>query len=76
MEKSFQLPDELPGGFFEAVQPLADWVKKVMRDSYQSGYLAGKADSSREWREICDRIRKDDRRKKPPTGAAPAFSLS
>lgn len=76
MEKSFQLPDELPGGFFEAVKPLADWVKKVMRDSYRSGYFAGKADSNREWAEICDRIRKDDRRKKPPTGAAPAFSLS
>lgn len=71
MEKSFHLPDELPGGFFEAVQPLADWVKKVMRDSYQSGYSAGRADSSTEWKEICDRTNK-----KPPTGAAPAFSLS
>lgn len=75
-QKYFQLPDELPAGFFEAVKPIADWVKKAMCEVYQSGYYAGKADSSREWSEICDRIRKDDRRKKPPTGAAPALSLS
>lgn len=72
----YHLPDELPAGFLEAVKPLADWAKKAMRQVYQSGYLAGKADSSREWSEICDRIRKDDRRKKPPTGAAPVLSLS
>lgn len=75
MKKSFHLPDELPSGFFEVLKPLADWVKKAIRDSYQSGYLAGKADASREWSEIRDRIRKDDRRRMPPTGAAPAFSL-
>lgn len=75
MKKYFHLPDELPSGFFEALNPLADWVKKAIRDSYQSGYLAGKADASREWSEIRDRIRKDDRRRMPPTGAAPAFSL-
>ncbi|WP_156182671.1 hypothetical protein [Faecalibacterium prausnitzii] len=75
-KKYFQLPDELPAGFFEAVKPIADWAKKAMCEVYQSGYYAGKADSSREWSEICDRIRKDDRRKKPPTGAAPALSLS
>ena len=79
----FQLPDELPAGFFESVKPIADWAKKAMCDIYQSGYYAGRADSSREWSEICDRIRqekpgasKDDSRKKPPTGAAPALSLS
>ena len=54
----------------------ADWAKKALCEVYQSGYFAGKADSTREWSEICDRIRKDDRRKKPPTGAAPALSLS
>lgn len=75
-KKYFQLPDELPAGFFEAVKPIADWAKKAMCEVYQSGYYGGKADSSREWSEICDRIRKDDRRKKPPTGAAPALSLA
>ena len=75
-KKYFQLPDELPAGFFEAVKPIADWAKKAMCEVCQSGYYAGKADFSREWSEICDRIRKDDRRKKPPTGAAPALSLS
>lgn len=72
----FQLPDELPAGFLEAVKPIADWAKKAMCEVYQDGYYAGRLDSSREWQEICDRIRKDDRRKKPPTGAAPALSLS
>lgn len=72
----FHLPDELPAGFLEAVKPLADWAKKAMCEVYQSGYFAGKADSAREWAEIRDRIRKDDWRKKPPTGAAPVLSLS
>lgn len=72
----FHLPDELPAGFLEAVKPLADWAKKAMCEVYQSGYFAGKADSARDWSEIRDRIRKDDRRKKPPTGAAPVLSLS
>lgn len=76
-QKNFQLPDELPAGFFEAVKPIADWAKKAMCNAYQSGYYAGKADSSREWSEICDSIRsKDDCRKKPPPGAASALLLS
>lgn len=69
-QKFFHEPEELPGGFFEALQPLASWVKASMREVYRLGYSNGKADSSTEWKEICDRIRKDDRRK-PPTGAAP-----
>lgn len=78
-KKNFQLPNELPAGFFEAVKPFADWAKKAMCNAYQSGYYAGKADSSREWSEICDSIRKDckdDYRQKPPPGAASALFLS
>lgn len=71
MQKFFHEPDELPAGFFEAVQPLACWALSAMREVYRLGYSAGKADSSMEWKEICDSIHK-----KPPTGAAPAFSLS
>lgn len=76
-QKLFHEPEELPGGFFEALQPVAAWVKSRMREAYRLGYSHGKADSSSEWKEICDHIRKDDhRRKKPPTGAAPVCLAS
>ena len=75
-QKYFHEPEELPGGFFEALQPLANWALAGMREVYRLGYSAGKADSSMEWKEICDHIRKDDRRKKPPTGAAPVCLAS
>ncbi len=75
-QKYFHEPDELLGGFFEALQPLATWALASMREVYRLGYSHGKADSSSEWKEICDHIRKDDRRKKPPTGAAPVCLVS
>lgn len=75
-QKYFHEPDELPGGFFEALQPLAAWALAGMREVYRLGYSHGKADSSSEWKEICDHIRKDERRKKPPTGAAPVCLAS
>lgn len=71
MSKFYREPDELPAGFFDAVQPLARWALAAMREAYRLGYSAGRADSSTEWKEICDRTSK-----KPPTGAAPAFSLA
>lgn len=71
MPKYYREPDELPAGFFEAVQPLACWALSAMREVYRLGYSAGKADSSTEWKEICDRINRN-----PPTGAAPVVSLS
>lgn len=75
-QNCFHEPEELPGGFFEALQPLANWALSGMREVYRLGYAHGKADSSTEWKEICDRIHKDDRRKKPPTGAAPVCLAS
>lgn len=48
-------PEELPAGLLEALQPVAAWALRAVRDAYQSGYFAGKADSSREWREMLDR---------------------
>lgn len=71
MPKFYHEPDELPACFFEAVQPLASWALSAMREVYRLGYSAGKADASTEWKEIFDSIHK-----KPPTGAAPALSLS
>lgn len=47
-QKFFHEPEELPGGFFEALQPLAAWVKARMREVYRLGYAHGKADSSSE----------------------------
>lgn len=62
--KHYHEPDELPGGFFEALQPLARWALAAMREVYRLGYSNGKADAGNEWREIRDKIRK------PPTGCA------
>lgn len=70
-QKFYHEPEELPGGFFEALQPLANWALAGMREIYRLGYSNGKADSSSEWKEICDH-----RRKKPPTGAAPVCLAS
>lgn len=47
-QKYFHEPEELPGGFFEALQPLANWALAGMREVYRLGYSAGKADSSME----------------------------
>ncbi len=62
-KKFYQPPEEMPGGFWDALQPLANWILRALKDAYQNGYYAGKADSSRTWLAIIDK-------KKPPTGAA------
>lgn len=62
-KKFYQPPEEMPGGFWDVLQPLATWILRALKDAYQNGYCAGKADSSRTWLAIIDK-------KKPPTGAA------
>lgn len=62
-KKFYHLPEEMPGGFWDVLQPLANWTLQALKDAYQNGYYAGKADSSRTWLDIIDK-------KKPPTGAA------
>lgn len=62
-KKFYQPPEEMPGGFWDVLQPLATWILRALKDAYQNGYYAGKADSSRTWLSIIDK-------KKPPTGAA------
>lgn len=47
-QKFYHEPEELPGGFFEALQPLANWALACMREIYRLGYSNGKADSSSE----------------------------
>lgn len=62
-KKFYQPPEEMPGGFWDALQPLANWILRALKDAHQNGYYAGKASSSRTWLAIIDK-------KKPPTGAA------
>lgn len=62
-KKFYQPPEEMPGGFWDVLQPLATWILRALKDAYQNGYYAGKADSSHTWLAIIDK-------KKPPTGAA------
>ena len=62
-KKFYQPPEEMPGGFWDVLQPLASWILRALKDAYKNGYYAGKADSSRTWLAIIDN-------KKPPTGAA------
>ena len=62
-KKFYQPPEEMPGGFWDVLQPLANWILRALKDAYQNGYYAGKAASSRTWLAIIDK-------KKPPTGAA------
>lgn len=62
-EKFYHLPEEMPGGFWDVLQPLAKWILQALKDAYKNGYYAGKADTSRAFIGIIDM-------KKPPTGAA------
>ena len=34
-QKFYHEPEELPGGFFEALQPLANWALAGMREVYR-----------------------------------------
>lgn len=63
-KKYFKAPAELPGGFWETLQPLAKWILQALKDAYESGYYAGKADAAVIWSRILDSKRT------PPTGAA------
>ena len=62
-KKFYQPPEEMPGGFWDVLQPLANWILRALKDAYQNGYYAGKADSFHTWLAFIDK-------KKPPTGAA------
>lgn len=43
----FNPPEELPGGFLEIIQPLADWVMRQLVAAYDDGYSAGRMDAAR-----------------------------
>ena len=63
-KKYYKAPAEMPGGFWDVLQPLAGWILRVLKDAYESGYYAGKADAAVTWSHILDSKRT------PPTGAA------
>lgn len=41
MHSDFSEPTTLPGGFWEVIQPLADWILTHIKIAYRHGYLAG-----------------------------------
>lgn len=43
----YTAPDQMPGGFWDILQPLADWVMRQLVDAYDRGYTDGRADSAR-----------------------------
>lgn len=43
----FERPTQLPAGFLEVVQPLADWTMKQLISAYDDGYSAGRMDAAR-----------------------------
>lgn len=39
-------PAQMPGGFWETLQPLADWLMRQLVAAYDSGYTDGRADAA------------------------------
>ena len=40
----YKQPTELPAGYLEMLQPLAEWLKQQLIAAYDDGYTAGRAD--------------------------------
>lgn len=40
----YSQPKELPAGYLEMMQPLAEWFMRQLVAAYDSGYSAGRAD--------------------------------
>ena len=62
---NYHLPDHLPGGFWDALGPLAQWILSALRNAYSDGYLSGRVDGAA-WA-AQERDKKDRR---PPSGLA------
>jgi hypothetical protein len=43
----FKRPAELPAGFLEIIQPLAEWMMRQLVAAYDDGYSAGRMDAAR-----------------------------
>lgn len=42
----YSSPDQMPGGFWETLQPLAAWLLRQLRAAYDRGYTDGRADAA------------------------------
>lgn len=40
----YKAPTELPAGYLEMLQPLAEWLMRKLVAAYDDGYTAGRAD--------------------------------
>lgn len=40
----YKAPTELPAGYLEMLQPLAEWLMRQLVAAYDDGYTAGRAD--------------------------------
>lgn len=40
----YKQPTELPAGYLEMMQPLAEWFMRKLVSAYDDGYSAGRAD--------------------------------
>lgn len=43
---AYKPPEEVPGGYWDALMPLSDWIREQVRAAYMSGYADGRFDSS------------------------------
>ena len=43
----FKRPAQLPAGFLEVVQPMAEWMMRQLVAAYDSGYTDGRLDQER-----------------------------
>lgn len=43
----YKRPAQLPAGFLEVVQPLAEWMMKQLVNAYDEGYSDGRMDAVR-----------------------------
>lgn len=44
---NFKRPSQLPAGFLEVVQPMAEWMMQQLVAAYDSGYSDGRLDQER-----------------------------
>ena len=42
----YHKPTEMPGGFWDALRPLAQWILTTLQDTYRQGYFDGCADAT------------------------------
>lgn len=62
--KFFAPPTELPGGLWEALQPLYCWIKAQLAEAYRMGYSAGRGDAAIDYKEIAEAAERNKRKRR------------